>query len=108
MPKYFPKSTGKMDADLGTAWLARAFFAYPTVRDVMTRQEYQEVAAECARMAEQTQDPTTKMVSAGLAQAWLELAQIAAERGKLDGEAPELAPTESKSEQLLPVLSTQS
>ncbi|HWP27833.1 MAG TPA: hypothetical protein VNL39_16000 [Xanthobacteraceae bacterium] len=43
----------------------------------MTRQDYHKEAAACARMAEQTSDPTTKMVSAGLAQAWLQLAELA-------------------------------
>jgi hypothetical protein len=45
-------------------------------------------------MAEQTDDPTTKMVSAGLAQAWLQLAALAehdkpaAGAGKTDAAAP--------------------
>jgi len=43
----------------------------------MTQQEYRQEAAECVRLAEQTNDPTTKMVSVGLAQAWLQLAQLA-------------------------------
>lgn len=43
----------------------------------MTRHDYRKEAAACARMAEQTSDPTTKMVSAGLAQAWLQLAALA-------------------------------
>jgi|DewCreStandDraft_4_1066084.scaffolds.fasta_scaffold09659_10 hypothetical protein len=43
----------------------------------MTRQEYHNEAAACARLAEQTDDPTTRMVSAGLAQAWLQLATLA-------------------------------
>ena len=43
----------------------------------MTRQEYHHEAAECVRLAEQTTDPTTKMVSVGLAQAWLQLAELA-------------------------------
>ncbi len=43
----------------------------------MTRQDYHKEAAACARMAEQTDDPTTKMVSVGLAQAWLQLAELA-------------------------------
>lgn len=47
----------------------------------MTRQDYHKEAAACARMAEQTDDPTTKMVSVGLAQAWLQLAELA-EGGK--------------------------
>jgi hypothetical protein len=47
----------------------------------MTRQDYHKEAAACARMAEQTSDPTTRMVSAGLAQAWLQLAEFA-EAGK--------------------------
>lgn len=47
----------------------------------MTRQDYHNEAAACVRMAEQTDDPTTKMVSVGLAQAWLQLAELA-EGGK--------------------------
>ncbi|HWP24757.1 MAG TPA: hypothetical protein VNL39_00240 [Xanthobacteraceae bacterium] len=43
----------------------------------MTQQDYHKEAAACARMAEQTDDPTTRMVSAGLAQAWLQLAALA-------------------------------
>jgi hypothetical protein len=43
----------------------------------MTRREYQREAVACVRLAEQTDDPTTKMVSVGLAQAWLQLAQLA-------------------------------
>ena len=48
----------------------------------MTRQEYQREAAACARLAEQTTDPTTKMVSVGLAQAWLQLAWLAENDGR--------------------------
>ncbi len=47
----------------------------------MTRQDYHKEAAACAQMAEQTDDPITRMVSAGLAQAWLQLAELA-EGGK--------------------------
>ena len=56
----------------------------------MTQQEYRQEAAECVRLAEQTSDPTTKMVSVGLAQAWLQLAQLAENSGQIDavGEMP--------------------
>jgi hypothetical protein len=42
----------------------------------MTRKEYHQEAAKCVRLAEQTDDHTTKNVSVGLAQAWLALANI--------------------------------
>jgi hypothetical protein len=56
----------------------------------MTQQEYRQEAAECVRLAEQSSDPTTKMVSVGLAQAWLQLAQLADDGGGADdvGDAP--------------------
>lgn len=51
----------------------------------MTRQDYHKEAAACARMAEQTDDPTTKMVSVGLAQAWLHLAALAEREEPAEG-----------------------
>jgi hypothetical protein len=56
----------------------------------MTQQEYRQEAAECVRLAEQSSDPTTKMVSVGLAQAWLQLAHLAEDGGGADdvGDAP--------------------
>jgi hypothetical protein len=56
----------------------------------MTRQDYHKEAAACARLAEQTDDPTTRMVSTGLAQAWLQLAELA-EGGKRSKTEPETA-----------------
>ena len=53
----------------------------------MTQQEYRQEAAQCVRLAEQSSDPTTKMVSVGLAQAWLQLAQLAENSGQIDAEA---------------------
>lgn len=60
----------------------------------MTKQEYRQEAADCVRMAEQTSDPTTKLVSVGLAQAWLQLAQLA----DTTGDASESAETGEISE----------
>jgi hypothetical protein len=57
----------------------------------MTRQDYQKEAAACARMAEQTDDPTTRMVSAGLAQAWLQLAALAERDKPAEGSGREVA-----------------
>lgn len=43
----------------------------------MMREEYRKNAAECALLAEQTKDPTTKLTYVGLARAWLGLADLA-------------------------------
>ena len=41
------------------------------------REEYRRQAAECVRLAEQTNDPMTKLTYVGLARAWLGLADLA-------------------------------
>ena len=66
--------------------LASFVINVPKLGAAVTFEEYQQRAADCLRVAQETNDPTSKALLLEMAQAWLNLAERARAN---NGEAPE-------------------